>query len=368
MRFATAAAMALSRTTTITIPMASYGARLSTLVGIRPDSKTRPPWPPSSSSLSFKHAVNPSFSLLKVQQRYQFSLLNFASPSSSSAASASAASDVANLGFKRPEVMEWQDDMAVNRVSFIGTIGRDVDIKYLDSGKIVASSSIKVKRRIREDSWFLVEFWGDLAEVAAAHLKKDSYVFVSGSVWVETFLGKDGLQKTLGKVVVQDLKFVQSNFQDAERVISGHDMSIEEQWKDVFDNPSHWWDNRSNKINPKSPDYRHKFSGNPLWINSRFTPPWVQERLEEREGFPPLFSDLNPGKRSPPTDLEQKWKDFFANPSNWWDNRTSKKGSKYPDFRHKTSGEVLWIDSFNSPAWVKPQLAVLDSNQGSQSV
>lgn len=367
MRVATAAAMALSRATTITIPMASYGAgaRLSTLVGSRLDSKPRPP---SSSSLSFKHAVNPSFSLLKVQQRDQFSLLNFASPSPSLVASAFAAADVANLGFKRPEVMEWQDDMAVNSASFIGTIGRDVNIQYLDSGKIVASSSIKVKRRIKDDSWFLVEFWGDLAEVAAAHLKKDSYVFVSGSVWVEMFLGKDGLQKTLGKVVVQDLKFVQSGFQNAERVISGHDMSIEEQWKDVFDNPSHWWDNRLNKINPNGPDYRHKFSGNPLWINNRFTPPWVQERLEERgEGCPPLFSDLNPGKRSPPTDLEQKWKDFFANPSKWWDYRTSKKSPKYPDFRHKTSGEVLWIDSFNSPAWVKPQLAVLDSKQGSES-
>ena len=47
---------------------------------------------------------------------------------------------------------------------------------------------------------FFVEFWGDLAEIAAAHLKKDSYVFIAGSVWVEIFLGKDGVERKLCKV------------------------------------------------------------------------------------------------------------------------------------------------------------------------
>jgi hypothetical protein len=45
-----------------------------------------------------------------------------------------------------------------------------------------------------------VEFWDDFAEIAAVHLNKDSYVFIAGSVWVETFLGKDGVERKLCKV------------------------------------------------------------------------------------------------------------------------------------------------------------------------
>eukprot|EP00250_Pteridium_aquilinum_P020196 c24737_g8_i1 orf=89-298(+) len=31
------------------------------------------------------------------------------------------------------------------------------------------------------------------------------------------------------------------------------------------------------------------------------------------------------------------WKDYFRDPSKWWDNRSSKLGPAYPDFKHKTS-------------------------------
>jgi single-stranded DNA-binding protein len=43
--------------------------------------------------------------------------------------------------------------MNVNDVSLIGTIGRDVNLHYLSSGKVVATTSIKVKRRAQEYSW-----------------------------------------------------------------------------------------------------------------------------------------------------------------------------------------------------------------------
>lgn len=37
------------------------------------------------------------------------------------------------------------------------------------------------------------------------------------------------------------------------------------------------------------------------------------------------------------------------------------KNAKYPDFKHKTSGEALWIESYNNPIWVKSQLQAMDS-------
>ena len=50
-------------------------------------------------------------------------------------------------------MISWNEDTPVNDVSLIGTIARDVNIQSLGSGKIVATTSIKVKRRAQEYSW-----------------------------------------------------------------------------------------------------------------------------------------------------------------------------------------------------------------------
>lgn len=40
------------------------------------------------------------------------------------------------------------------------------------------------------------------------------------------------------------------------------------------------------------------------------------------------------------------------------------RSPKYPDFKHKDTGEALWIEGRYNPPWVKSQLAILDSRMG----
>lgn len=54
------------------------------------------------------------------------------------------------------------------------------------------------------------------------------------------------------------------------------------------------------------------------------------------------------------------WQVFFANPNEWWDQRKRKFKPTQPDFRHKYTGEVLWLSKYDPP-WVKKQLQLLDS-------
>lgn len=56
---------------------------------------------------------------------------------------------------------------------------------------------------------------------------------------------------------------------------------------------------------------------------------------------------------------EQKWALFFGDPSAYWDNRLSKRAPRAPDFKHKTSGEGLWVASRDTPAWVEGRLGEL---------
>jgi single-strand DNA-binding protein len=54
-------------------------------------------------------------------------------------------------------------------------------------------------------------------------------------------------------------------------------------WRDLIENPSAWWDNRPRKAepggNPRYPDFKHKESQTPLWIESRDTPAWAAQAL-----------------------------------------------------------------------------------------
>ncbi|KAK2398512.1 protein OSB1, mitochondrial [Trifolium repens] len=55
------------------------------------------------------------------------------------------------------------------------------------------------------------------------------------------------------------------------------------------------------------------------------------------------------------------WQVFFANPNEWWDQRKRKKNPNQPDFKHKDTGEALWLKK-DDPPWVTRQLELLDSN------
>ncbi|KAJ7551491.1 hypothetical protein O6H91_06G017400 [Diphasiastrum complanatum] len=61
--------------------------------------------------------------------------------------------------------------------------------------------------------------------------------------------------------------------------------------------------------------------------------------------------------------MEYLWREFFSDPSQWWDNRSIKKSPKYPDFRHKSTHEGLWIEGWLNPTWVKSKMATKPLSQ-----
>ncbi|KAG0565624.1 hypothetical protein M758_7G001800 [Ceratodon purpureus] len=51
--------------------------------------------------------------------------------------------------------------------------------------------------------------------------------------------------------------------------------------------------------------------------------------------------------------IECLWEKYFADPSQWWDNTITKRNYRAPDFKHKVTGEALWIFNPSTPQWVK---------------
>ena len=87
--------------------------------------------------------------------------------------------------------------MAINSVTLVGRAGRDPEVRYFESGTVVANLTMAVNRRNRNDDpdWFNLEIWGKQAQVAADYVKKGSLIGITGSFkmdsWKDRNSGED---------------------------------------------------------------------------------------------------------------------------------------------------------------------------------
>ncbi len=79
--------------------------------------------------------------------------------------------------------------MGINSVTLVGRAGRDPDVRYFESGSVVANLTLAVNRRGRseEPDWFNLEIWGKQAQVAADYVKKGSLLGITGSFKLDTW-------------------------------------------------------------------------------------------------------------------------------------------------------------------------------------
>jgi single-strand DNA-binding protein len=77
-----------------------------------------------------------------------------------------------------------------NAICLVGNAGRDPEVRYLESGSVVANLSLAVKRPGEkplpgkdrpEPDWFNLEIWGKQAQVAADYVRKGSLLGITGS-------------------------------------------------------------------------------------------------------------------------------------------------------------------------------------------
>ncbi|CAM6033764.1 unnamed protein product [Sphagnum compactum] len=57
--------------------------------------------------------------------------------------------------------------------------------------------------------------------------------------------------------------------------------------------------------------------------------------------------------------VEKLWREFFSDPSQWWDHRSEKANPRYPDFKHKKTREGLWLSDKFKPSWVEAEIATM---------
>lgn len=87
--------------------------------------------------------------------------------------------------------------MGVNSITLVGRAGRDPEVRYFESGSMVANLTMAVNRRSSNDEpdWFNLEIWGKQAQVAADYVRKGSLLGIIGSFkldrWTDRATGEE---------------------------------------------------------------------------------------------------------------------------------------------------------------------------------
>ena len=102
---------------------------------------------------------------------------------------------------------------SVNKVILLGNLGRDPEIRSMQSGKKMASFSIATSKRWKDrstqeqkenTSWHnIVVFNEGLVDVIEKYIKKGSKIYVEGELSTRKYQDKDGNDKYTTEVILQ---------------------------------------------------------------------------------------------------------------------------------------------------------------------
>ena len=97
----------------------------------------------------------------------------------------------------------------INKVILVGNLGKDPEVRHLESGAVVANFSIatseyytdKSGQRITQTEWHNVVLWRRNAEVAEKYLTKGKQVYIEGKLRTRNWTDRDGVTRYTTEVV-----------------------------------------------------------------------------------------------------------------------------------------------------------------------
>jgi single-strand DNA-binding protein len=107
---------------------------------------------------------------------------------------------------------------SLNKVTLIGNLTRDPEMRYTPQGTAVCTFGVATNRQWateggekKEDVEFhKIVAWNKLAEICAQLLKKGKKVYVEGRLQTRTWQAQDGAQKSTTEIIISDMIMLDS--------------------------------------------------------------------------------------------------------------------------------------------------------------
>jgi len=107
---------------------------------------------------------------------------------------------------------------SLNKVTLIGNLTRDPELRYTPQGTAVVTFSIATNRQWKTDSgdtkedaeFHRIVAWDKLAEICSQLLKKGSKVYVEGRLQTRQWQTKEGQDRTTTEIVISEMMLLDS--------------------------------------------------------------------------------------------------------------------------------------------------------------
>jgi single-strand DNA-binding protein len=105
----------------------------------------------------------------------------------------------------------------VNRVTLIGNLGSDPDVRYTPTGTAVTNLSLATSEswtdkesgeRKERTEWHKVALFGRLAEIGAEYLTKGSQVFIEGKLRTRKWEDRDGIERWTTEIIGEEMQML----------------------------------------------------------------------------------------------------------------------------------------------------------------
>lgn len=103
----------------------------------------------------------------------------------------------------------------MNVVSLIGRLVKDLDLRYTQSGKAVATGTLAVNRRFKnasgenEADFINIQIWDKGAENLANFTRKGSQIGVNGRIQTRNYDNKEGARVYVTEIVVENFTLLE---------------------------------------------------------------------------------------------------------------------------------------------------------------
>lgn len=112
----------------------------------------------------------------------------------------------------------------INKVTLIGNLTRDVELRYTEKGRPVASFGLATNRvwtsdegeKREETDFHRIVAWGKLGELCDKYLKKGRHVYLEGHLRSHSYEDKDGVTRAVTEIVLEDMVMLDAKPQEKE--------------------------------------------------------------------------------------------------------------------------------------------------------
>ena len=126
----------------------------------------------------------------------------------------------------------------LNQCSFIGRLGKDVELRVTPAGESIANFSIACDWKTKKSEgveWINISAFGKLAELCGQYISKGSQVYVQGRMKTDKYTDAAGVVKYSTKISADTVQFLGGKAKETGNIVPIKTQKVTDPYSTPFD-------------------------------------------------------------------------------------------------------------------------------------